>query len=72
MYNGEVGLRKKEEPSGLSSQKSLFSAKVGKVVVVGPDFEGDRVAFEKVSEGLKGLNDSKEFFVMNIIVLFSR
>ena len=40
--------------------------------MVGLDFEGDRVAFEVVSEGFKGLNNSKEFFVVNIIVLFSR
>ena len=48
----------------------LFGLKVGKVVVVSPDFEGNRVSFEVVSKGFEGLHDGQEFFVMDVVVLF--
>ena len=38
--------------------------------MVGPDFEGDRVAFQVVSKCFEGSYDGQEFFVVNVIVLF--
>ena len=54
------------------ARKALFSAEIDEVVVVCPDLKGFWVSFKVVVEGFKGMNDSKEFFVMNIIILFCR
>jgi hypothetical protein len=43
---------------------------VDKVVVIGPDFKGSGVAFKVMMEGLQSSEDSKEFFVVNFVVLF--
>ena len=48
----------------------LFSLKVGQVVVVSPDFEGNRVSFKVVAKGFKCPYDGQKFFVMNVVVLF--
>ena len=48
----------------------LFSLKVGQVIVVSPDFEGNRVSFKVVVKGFEGSYDGQEFFVMDVVVLF--
>ena len=60
----------KEGPTGLATREFLFSAEVGEVIMVSPDFEGYFVAFEVVSEVFKGADDGEEFFVMNVIIEF--
>ena len=72
MYDCEIELGKKERPASLSAREFLFSAKVGQIIVVGPDFEGNRVSFKVVAKGFEGLYNGQEFFVMDVVVLFSR
>ena len=50
----------------------LGLAKVGKVFVVGEDLHGEREAMEVMAPGLQGTNDSKEFAIIDIIVMLSR
>jgi hypothetical protein len=38
--------------------------------MVGPYFKGFGVAFEVVAEGFEGSDNGKEFFIVDIIVLF--
>ena len=42
--------------------------KVCKVIMVGPNFENLGVSFKVVSPVLEGLDDGKEFFVVNVVV----
>ena len=70
MDNGEGKLGKEEGPAGLSTSEFLFCTKVSKVVIIGPNFKGFGVAFEVMSEGFKGTNNSKKFLVVNVVVAF--
>jgi hypothetical protein len=56
----------------LAARKALFCAEIDKIIVVCPDFKGFRVSFKVVAKGFKGMDDSEEFFVMNIVILFCR
>ena len=55
---------------GLSMREFLFGVKVGKVVVVSPHLKGIGVTFEVVAEIFEGMDNGKEFFVVNIVVEF--
>jgi hypothetical protein len=50
----------------------LFCAKVGEVVMVSSNFKRLRVAFQVVAEVFEGVDYGKEFFVMDVVVKFSR
>jgi hypothetical protein len=54
----------------LTARKSLLHTGVNEVIVICPDLKGFRVSFKVVAEGFKGMDDGKEFFVMNVIILF--
>ena len=71
MDYGEVEVGEKEGPTGLAMGEFLFSAEVRDIIMVSPDFEGLFVAFEVVAEVFKGVDDGKEFFVMNVVIEFS-
>jgi len=45
-------------------------SEVGEVFVVGKDLDGEGRAMEVVSPGFKGMDDSEEFAVIDIIVSF--
>jgi len=68
--DGEIVLGEEEGPTGLTAGKFLFGAKVGQVVMIGPDFERKGVAFEIVAERFESTDDGKEFFIMNVVILF--
>jgi hypothetical protein len=38
--------------------------------MIRPDFKGFKMAFKIVTEGFKGADNGKEFFIVDIIVLF--
>jgi len=48
----------------------LGLSEVGKVLMVGEDLNQERGAVEVVSPGLKGTDDSEEFAIIDVIVLF--
>ena len=48
----------------------LLCAEVREVIMVCPYFKGFGVAFEIVAEGFKGTNNSEEFFIVDVVVLF--
>ena len=54
----------------MTARESLFHTKVDEVIVICPDLKGFRVFFKVVAEGFKGMDDGKEFFVVNVIILF--
>ena len=56
----------------MTARKLLLCVEINKVIVVSPDFKGFRVSFKVVAEGFKGADNSEEFFVMNVIILFGR
>jgi hypothetical protein len=53
-------------------RKSLLCTEVNEIIVIYPDLKGFQVSFKVVAEGFKGMDDGKEFFVMNVIILFCR
>jgi len=70
--DGKVELGKEEGPTGLSLRELLFDMEVGEIVMVCPDFKGLRVALKVMAKKFKGIDDSKEFLIMDIVVLFHR
>jgi hypothetical protein len=66
----EIELGEEERPACLSMRYLLLGAEIGEVVMVGPDFEWLRMSFEVVAEVFKGADDGKEFFIVDIVVLF--
>jgi hypothetical protein len=55
----------------LAARESLFGTEIDKIIVVHPDFEGFGMSFKIVVEGFKGADNGEEFFIMDIIILFS-
>jgi hypothetical protein len=55
----------------LAARELLFGVEIDEIIVVHPDFEGVGMFFEVVAEGFKGMDNGKEFFIMDIIILFS-
>jgi hypothetical protein len=68
----EVEFSEKQGLACLVARELLFGAEVDEVIVVCPDFKGFGVAFKIVAEGFEGTDNGKEFFIMNIVILFSR
>ena len=54
----------------MATGKALFGMEIDEVIVVRPDFEGFRMSFEVMAEGFKSANDSQEFFIMDVVILF--
>src|SRR5712672_3183492 len=50
----------------------LLCLEVGEVIVIGPYFKGVRMTLEVMVESFEGTNDSKEFFVVDVVVEFGR
>src|SRR5712672_952327 len=48
----------------------LLCSEVGEVIVVGPYFKGFRMTLEVMAESFEGTNDSKEYFVVDVVVEF--
>jgi hypothetical protein len=67
----EVEFGKEQGPACLVARELLFGVEVDEVIVVCPDFKGFGVAFKIAAEGFEGMNNGKEFFIMNIVILFS-
>ena len=58
-------------PTSLPSRKVLGVAKIYEVLVVGDHVDGSQGTFKVVPPLLEGLEYSKEFLVMDVVVLFS-
>ena len=54
----------------MAAVKRLGLAEVGKILVVGEDLHGEGGTMEIVVPRFQGTNDSKEFAVIDIVVLF--
>ena len=54
----------------LSAVQGLGLSEVGKVLMVGEDLNWERGAVEVVSPGFEGVDDGKEFTIIDAIILF--
>ena len=70
--DSEVELGEEKGPAGLSTRKFLFGAEVTKVVMIHPHLKGFWVAFKVMAKGLEGADNSKKFFVVDIVIKFRR
>ena len=68
----QIKVSEVDEPAGLSVIEDLGGTEVGEVFVVSEDLYGEGGSMEVVSSGLQGTDDSKEFPVIDVIVLFCR
>ena len=50
----------------------LGLSEIGEVFMVSEDLYGERGAMEVMAPGLQGVNDSKEFAIIDIVVTLSR
>ena len=53
----------------MAARKLLFCMEVNEIIVICPDLKGFRVFFKVMTEGFKGADDGKKFFVMNVVIL---
>ena len=60
------------KPAGLSAVEILGLAEVSEIFMVGEDLYRKRGSSKVVAPCLQGIDDSKEFPVVNIIVAFGR
>ena len=56
----------------LTAGEFLLCPEVGEVIVIRPYFKGVRMTLEVMAESFEGANDSKEFFVVDVVVEFGR
>ena len=70
MDHFEVKVGKVDEPTCLSAIEHLGLAEIGEVFVVGEDLHGERGTMEVVTPRLQGVNDGKEFAVVDVIISF--
>ena len=66
--NVEVKLGKKEGPASLAMGKFLFGSKVGKIVMIRPNFERNWMSFKEMLVCFEGTDDGQEFFIMDVVV----
>ena len=66
----QVEIGKVNKPAGLSMVEGLGGVEVSEVFVVGEDLYGEWGSMEVVSPGFQGLNDGKEFSVVDVVVSF--
>ena len=69
-FQAKVG--KVNKSSGLSTVKGLWGVGVSEVFVVGKDLNWEWQPMEIMSAGFQGADDSKEFPVVDVIVMLSR
>jgi len=70
VFNFEIELGENEGPTGLTPGERRSGHEVAKVAVVGKDLYRVSATFEVVSPVFEGLDNSKEFTVMHLIVPF--
>src|SRR5712671_5911637 len=70
--DGKIILGEEKRPSSLTVGEFLLCSEVGEVIVVGPYFKGFRMTLKVMAESFEGANDSKEFFVVDVVVEFGR
>ena len=72
MDNFQVKVGQVKELSGLASVQFLGLVEVCQVLVVSEHLDQEGETVEIVSPRHQGLDDSKEFLIMDVIVLFCR
>ena len=70
MDHFEIKVSKVNEPSCLMTVECLGLSEVGEVLVIGEHLYQKRRPMKVMLPGLQGMDDSKEFSVIDIIVLF--
>ena len=70
MDNLKVKVSKVKQSPGLMVVEVLSLMEVYQVFVVGEDLHRKRGSVEIISPGFQGANDSKEFTVIDVIVMF--
>ena len=68
----QIKVSKVDEPAGLSTIEGLGGTEVGEVFMVSEDLYRERGSVEVVSPGFQGMNDTKEFSVVDVVVSFCR
>jgi hypothetical protein len=71
VVNLEVKVRQEFRPSALAIILQTIGGEVGQVSVIRDDLDGMWRAFQKRTLFFKGLDDCKEFFVINLIINLS-
>ena len=72
MDNFQVKVTQVKEPPGLASVQFLGLAEVCQVLVIGEYLYQEGETMKVVLPGLQGLDDSKEFPIIDVIVSFCR
>ena len=72
MDDFQVEVSKVEQPPCLATIKVLSLAEVCQVFMIGEDLNGEGGSVEVVSLGFQGMDDGKEFPVIDVIVSFCR
>ena len=72
MFQGIVEILEELNPSSLSPSYFLWFLEVLKVFVICKDFDGVLHTQEEGASTFEAKDDASEFFIMNIIILFSR
>ena len=70
MDHFQIEVSEVDEPASLSMIEGLGGMEVGGVFMVSEDLYRERGSMEVVSPGFQGTNDSKEFSVVDVVVLF--
>ena len=68
----EVKVCQVNEPTRLSAIERLGLSEVGEVLMVSEDLYREQGAVEVMAPGLQGVNDSKEFAIIDIVVTLGR
>ena len=68
----QVEVSKVNEPTGLSLVEVLGEMEVGEVCMVGEDLDREKGSMKVVLPGFQGMNNTKEFSVVDVVVSFCR
>ena len=66
----EVKVHQVYKPAGLSAVEVLGLAEISEIFMVGEDLYWERGSSKVMAPRLQGVDDSEEFSVVNIVVLF--
>ena len=72
MDHFQIKVSEVDEPMGLSAIEGLQGMEVGEIFMVIEDLYRERGSMEVVSPRLQGMDDGKEFSVVDIVVSFRR
>ena len=72
MDHFKVKVSEVDEPACLPTVECLGLAEVGEVLVISENLYREGRAMEVVAPGFQGMDDRKEFFVVDIMVSFGR